>query len=241
MVAPTWKDYERQIAELLSNRATGAVMITHDVKLPGRLSGTQRQIDILVEGSFAGIVDAVMIVDCKCFSQKVDVKDVENFIGLLDDVDVPLGMLVTTKGFSPAAEQRTRRVLKQVVPLVDIAVLGEASSWWLMRAGSGGRYVGDYVDHEPYGGFWSRVSFVAGDPAMGEDEDEDVLWASSEGGWDVDGGSWTLATLLARHRLARMPATDEVERLAAAIEHQVEEGQGFDISTSDVDGWMIDD
>ena len=101
-----------------------------------------------------------MVVDCKCFAENVDVKDVEQFLGLLNDVDVPLGMLVTTKAYSAAAEQRTLRVLKEVVPLVDIAMFDEVSSWRLMRAGSSGRYVGEYVDHEPYGRFWWVVSFV---------------------------------------------------------------------------------
>jgi hypothetical protein len=213
MVQPLWKQYEHQITDRLRSRATGPVTVTPDTTLPGRLSGRRRQIDILVEGSFAGIVDAVMVVDCKCFSENVDVKDVEEFIGLLEDIDVPLGMLVTTKGFSPAAEERTRRVLKEVVPVVDIAIFDEASSWWLMRAGSDGRYVGDYIDHEPYGKFWWRVSFVTGDSSMGEDEEDDVLWASSAGGWDAEGGS-RIATLLARRRLARMPESDQVEHLA---------------------------
>lgn len=209
--------------------------ITSDVDLPGRLSRVDRQIDILVEGSFAGIARAIMAVDCKCWSSKVDVKDMEAFIGLLDDVGVHLGMLVTTKGFTPAAERRATHVLQEVVPLVEIAVFDRASSWWLMRAGQSGTYVGDYLDHEPYGQFWWRVLFVTGGP---DDDDEDVLWASSEGGWDIENGSRLLATLLARHRLARQPDADEVASLARAIDRNVEEGKGFFIPTSAVDDWM---
>lgn len=238
MAPPAWKQYEAQITRRLRDRASGPVTITPDARLPGRLSSASRQIDILVEGSFAGVAEAQMVVDCKCFSKNVDVKDVEEFMGLLEDVDVPLGMLVTTEGFSQAAERRTRRVLKHVVPLVDIAIFDQASSWWLMRAGLGGRYDGDYVDHEPYGAFWWVVRFVTGDLTAGEEEEDDVLWASGEGGWDAAGGGELLATLLARHRLARMPDAEEVERLAAAIDAHFEEGQGFSVTTGELDDWM---
>jgi len=40
---------------------------------------TKRQIDILVEGEIAGF-DISIIIDCKYFSRKVDVKHVESFI-----------------------------------------------------------------------------------------------------------------------------------------------------------------
>lgn len=231
-----WKRYEKQITDRVRQRATGPVTITPDTTLPGRLSGIDRQIDILVKGSFASLTDAIMIVDCKCFSENVDVKDVEAFLGMLEDVDVQLGMLVTTKGYSQAAERRTHRVLKEVVPLVDIAILDEASTWWLMRAGSSGHYVGDYVDHEPYGKFWWVVSFVTGDSP--EDEEEDTVWSSSEGGWDQEGGTQMLAMLLAQHRLARTPQPEEVANLAAGIERFVEPGQGMYVSTNEVDDWL---
>ncbi len=105
-----------------------------------------------------------MAVDCKCFGSKVDVKDMEAFIGMLDDVGVNLGMLFTTVGFTPGAERRGAQVLREVVPLVNIAVFDQVSSWWLMRAGQHGHYAGDYVDHEPYGKFWWRASFITGEP-----------------------------------------------------------------------------
>lgn len=238
MALPAWRHYEQQITDRIRERATGPVTITPDTALPGRLSGVDRQIDILVQGSFASVADATMIVDCKCFSENVDVKDVEAFLGMLEDVDVHLGMLVTTKGYSQAAERRARRVLQEVVPLVDIAVFEEAASWWLMRAGSSGRYSGDYVDHEPYGGFWWVVRFaIEGDSI--EDDEEDVLWSSSDGGWDGrEEGPRLLATLLARHRLARMPQPEEIENLTRGIERNVREGQGFYLSTSEVDDWL---
>jgi hypothetical protein len=56
-MGPLWKQYEAQIAENLRGRAAPRARITFDdrgqLKLPGRFSGVERQIDILVEGDFA--------------------------------------------------------------------------------------------------------------------------------------------------------------------------------------------
>jgi hypothetical protein len=198
MADAAWKRYERQIAELIRDRASGPVTITTDAKITGLLSGVPRQIDILIEGNVSGITPARVALDCKCFSEKVDVKDVEAFLAMLEDVGVNMGMLVTTVGFTPAAKRRAAKIAQEIVPLVDIVLLTEATQWWIVRAGHSGRYEGDYVDHEPYGSFWWVVRFVTGEP--GEDEEEDVLWSSSEGGWDRrELGPRLLATVLA-HR-----------------------------------------
>ena len=107
-----------------------------------------------------------------------------------------------------------------------------------MRAGERGWYVGDYIDHEPYGKFWWRVSFVTGDSP--DDEEEDVLWASSAGGRDIKDGPRLLATLLARHRFGHSPDAEQVENLGAALERELVDGQGFDFSTRQVDIWLAD-
>ena len=214
--------------------------ITPDAKLTGLLSEVPRQIDLLIKGNVSGIADVTIALDCKCFSKKVDVKDVEAFLGMIEDVGVNMGMLVTTVGFTPAAKRRAAKIVQEVVPLVDIVLLTEATQWWMVRAGQSGSYEGDYIDHEPYGSFWWVVRFTTGEP--GEDEEEDILWSSSEGGWDGrELGPRLLASVLARHRLARNPSEDELKNLTAAIKHNIEDGQGFHISTEEVDEWIAGD
>ncbi len=238
MAEPAWKRYETQIADLIRQRAVGPVKITPDAKVTGLLSEVPRQIDILVEGNVSGIADVTIALDCKCFSEKVDVKDVEAFLGMVEDIGVNMGMLVTTVGFTPAAKRRATKIVQEVVPLVDIVLLKEATQWWMMRAGQSGRYEGDYIDHEPYGSFWWVVRFVTGE-LDGEEEDDDVLWSSNQGGWDGrELGPRLLASVLARHRLARNPSPEDLDNLTAAIERNVEEGQGFYVSTSEVDDWI---
>ena len=120
-----WREYERQIHERLVRMAGGdeSAKVEFDARLPGELSGVDRQVDVYVEGAFAGAVGrGTMAVDCKCFSRKVDVKDVEAFMGLVDDVATDFGLIVTTEGYSHAAERRLgqRGFRFDIVPYDDI-------------------------------------------------------------------------------------------------------------------------
>jgi hypothetical protein len=128
---PQWKAYEAQIAASLRRLASPDANVTFDDRgtlvLPGRFSGIDRQVDVLVEGRFAGLPEIRrMIVDCKCFSRNVDVQAVEAFAGFLDDVNVELGLLVTTAGFSEAARRRAEHVRGL---RLDVVELDELAKW----------------------------------------------------------------------------------------------------------------
>ncbi len=99
-----WKKYQKEIHQYFSDNYTGA-SIRHDVKIYGRYSKKERQVDILIEDEVAGYPIKIA-VDAKNFSKKIDVKCVESFISMLEDVDVHQGLLITNKGFSPAAINR---------------------------------------------------------------------------------------------------------------------------------------
>jgi len=119
-----WRAYEEQIHERLLRLAGADAEIEFDARVSGRLSGVERQVDILIGASFANIGPATMAVDCKCFSRNVDVKSVETVIGLVEDVGADLGLIVTTEGFSEGARRRARAVrgiTLDVVPYEDLA------------------------------------------------------------------------------------------------------------------------
>jgi hypothetical protein len=120
--------YEDQIYDRLKERAGGNVEVQFDQLLPGRFSGVDRQIDVVVRGKFASLPhDMFVVVDCKCWSNAVDVADVDCMIGLVKDVDATLGLIVTTVGAGLAAEKRGGKSVEvEVVPFDD---LGE----WLER------------------------------------------------------------------------------------------------------------
>lgn len=115
----TWRDYEDYIFEKLSDWAGPDAEVLFDQQRIGRFSQTPRQIDVLVTGRFAGITDRniTAAVDCKYYTRTIDVKQVDEFIGYVDDVATDLGLLVTNKAFTPAALQRAK------VPGIELRVI----------------------------------------------------------------------------------------------------------------------
>jgi len=79
--------------------------VVHNVYLAGRLTGTNRQIDVLVREKI-GQYDILIVIDCKNHRQPIDVKGVEEFSGLLDDVGAQKGVLVCPSGFTKTAKIR---------------------------------------------------------------------------------------------------------------------------------------
>jgi hypothetical protein len=102
-----WREYEKEVANEFAARYPRS-KVTWNVKLPGSLSGIARQIDILVESALAGVPFRTAI-DTKMYNRAVDVKDVEEFLGMMADVGVERGFMVTTQGYSPAALERAHR------------------------------------------------------------------------------------------------------------------------------------
>ncbi len=99
-----WKDYENEICDHFKNEYPDAT-ITHNTTLHGRYSFTDRQVDILIEDYIAGN-RFIIIIDGKFFSKKIDVKCVESFIGMVNDIGAHKGLVITSKGYSKAAIQR---------------------------------------------------------------------------------------------------------------------------------------
>lgn len=81
-----WKEYEIYITKHFQKVFPDA-SITHDVKRKGILSAAIRQIDILIEDKVAGF-GLTIAVECKYFNRKINVKDMDAFVGFLQDVKV---------------------------------------------------------------------------------------------------------------------------------------------------------
>jgi len=97
-VVDDFRDYENGVADVLAFLADGSATVERDVRLPGVRSGRSRQIDVLVRGRIFGAADMTMIVDCKRRKTPVDVKAIESFIGMVEDVGAEVGMIVTSSG-----------------------------------------------------------------------------------------------------------------------------------------------
>ncbi|GIU52514.1 hypothetical protein TUM4438_45440 [Shewanella sairae] len=99
-----WKQYETEIFEHFQQQYPDAE-ITLDAKKTGIYSKVSRQIDILIEQYVAGN-RFTLVIDGKFFNKKVDVKAVESFIGMLEDIGAHKGLLISNQGFSEAAYNR---------------------------------------------------------------------------------------------------------------------------------------
>jgi len=99
-----WKKYEKEIFEYFKKQYPDAE-ITLDAKKDGLYSKTKRQIDILIEQYIAGN-RIVIAIDGKYFNKKVDVKAVESYIGMLEDIAAHKGLLISKEGFTEAAYNR---------------------------------------------------------------------------------------------------------------------------------------
>jgi hypothetical protein len=98
------RELEILVARIQKQLAPQAEVL-HDVKLDGRLSKTQRQVDVLVRQTI-GQYEIRIVIDCKDYNKPVDVKGVEEFDGLVRDVGAEKGVLVCPKGFTEAAKAR---------------------------------------------------------------------------------------------------------------------------------------
>lgn len=99
-----WKKYEDEIYQYFKDLYPEAE-ISYDVKQVGLYSKVKRQIDVLIEQYVAGNRFSI-VVDGKYFNKKIDVKGVESFIGMLEDLGATKGILISKEGFSEGAYNR---------------------------------------------------------------------------------------------------------------------------------------
>jgi hypothetical protein len=101
---PEYRDLEKLVARIQQQLAPNSQVI-HNTRLQGRRTQRPRQIDVLVKDKVAQF-DIIIVIDCKDYKHPVDVKGVEEFYGLLDDVGAQKGVLVCPKGFTETAKIR---------------------------------------------------------------------------------------------------------------------------------------
>lgn len=120
---PTPADYEDGVAALLTEKFAERGTVERNVRLPSRSGGRKRQIDVLIRLPLADMGEELMVVDCKRYGSKVDVKGVEAFVGLIEDVGAAMGLLVTTEGYTRGALARAasvRGIRVEVIRVEDL-------------------------------------------------------------------------------------------------------------------------
>ncbi|GAB7047906.1 restriction endonuclease [Catenuloplanes indicus] len=96
--------YELSITRLLSS-FDGHAEVAVNGRVPGVLSGSPRQVDLLVRGRVFG-AGVTVAVECRQARRAADVGVVERFVGKLLDVDADRGVLYSRSGFTRCARAR---------------------------------------------------------------------------------------------------------------------------------------
>ncbi|WP_295384600.1 restriction endonuclease [uncultured Thiodictyon sp.] len=116
MISPA--DYECAVLEKLRldfHRVAVSVHGTegsHEHRFLGRFSLVKRQLDAAAYRF--GDSRPFLIADAKRHKTKVDVKDTEAFIGMVDDIGADIGLLVAPVGFTAAAVRRAAAAATEV-------------------------------------------------------------------------------------------------------------------------------
>ena len=119
-----WKDYEDRVHVWLNAQLPDATF-SRNVELRAKRSsrGRKRQIDTLIEQDFLGLSKKwICIVDAKKHKRKLDVRHVDTFLSMVEDVGADRGILVSRFGFFESAHERaegTRVQLLEHVPPSD--------------------------------------------------------------------------------------------------------------------------
>lgn len=106
------KDYELALLEKLRMDFAGTTVRVlgtengREHKVQGRHSLTDRQLDAAAYRPRDS--RPFLIADAKRHSVKMDVREVDTFVGMVDDVGAGMGLLVAPKGFTEAARRRAK-------------------------------------------------------------------------------------------------------------------------------------
>lgn len=114
---PKWKQFEQFVAGIQRQLAPNA-QVTRDAKIVGA-SGIKRQIDVAVRAT-VGQFQLLVVLDCKNWASPVDIKDVEGFAGLVEDVQANKGALVCNAGFTKAAKAKAVQKGIDLFSAVDV-------------------------------------------------------------------------------------------------------------------------
>jgi hypothetical protein len=115
---PQWKRFEELVAEIQKDLAPEGFVVTPNDKIIGLDSEAKRQIDVSMRGT-VGQFDVLMILDAKDKNKPVDVKGLEEFMGLAHDVRAQRAGMVSAKGFTEAAKKKAKKVGIDLYTLID--------------------------------------------------------------------------------------------------------------------------
>ncbi|MDC4314357.1 restriction endonuclease [Acinetobacter baumannii] len=104
------KLYEKIVSSLMFDEHDFDTTVVPNAKIIGTISGRSRQIDVLLD-SKNGDSNRRIIVDAKYQKRPIDIKKVEEFEGMMRDVNAQRGILVCPNGYTQSALRRAQELI----------------------------------------------------------------------------------------------------------------------------------
>ena len=117
MEKPKWKRFEELVANIQQELA-GDAKVTLDDKIVGKRTGVPRQIDVSIRKA-VGQFEILIVIDCKDYAKPLDVKGVEEFMGLAQDVGAHRAAMVAAQGYTEAAKKRAEDAGIELYRVID--------------------------------------------------------------------------------------------------------------------------
>jgi hypothetical protein len=115
---PKWKKFENLVADIQKSISPDSRITTNE-RIIGKRTGHRREVDIVIRQPI-GQFELLIVMDCKDYHRPVDVKDVEAFLGLVEDVGANKGAIVAAAGFTQTAKRRAQDSGIELFRLVDV-------------------------------------------------------------------------------------------------------------------------
>lgn len=123
-----WQEYEEKVFNYFKSKFKTATF-QKNARLNGKLSGTLREIDVLIEEQVYDFVIPI-VIECKNWNYKLDVADIGSFIDKLNDVGISKGVIVSKCGYSNAAYIRALKETDIQLFILDFENLDEFHGFW---------------------------------------------------------------------------------------------------------------
>lgn len=115
---PRSNQFQRVIRELYRSLSSTGVTIRESAMLPDGVDGVEREIDVLVEGDFAGHKIS-LAVECRDYSRAQNIQWIDELIGKYRDLPVDKVVAVSTSEFSEGARRKAASVNIECLTAVD--------------------------------------------------------------------------------------------------------------------------
>ena len=99
---PTWKNFETAVGNFVAALDPSAE-VTHDAIIPDIDTGLPRQRDVWVEAKFGQHFPIKILLSCKYWEEKLNVQDIDAFLGELRSSGAHKGVIYARTGFTPPA------------------------------------------------------------------------------------------------------------------------------------------